>query len=60
MQFVYICAIDNVDEIQIRKNYNENWNLYDDFIVDTDTISRIDGFYTTANDGAKEVQVIKE
>ena len=59
MQFVYICAMNNIDESQIRKNYNENWNVYDDFIVDTDSISRIDGFYTTANDGAKEVQVIK-
>lgn len=60
MQFVYICATDNIDESQIRKDYNDNWNKYDDFIIDSASIERIDGFYTTAKDGAKDIQIIKE
>ncbi len=60
MQYVYICHVSTVDEADIMAKYNDNWNQYEDFIVDDNSVDKIDAFYTTSDDGVKNIQVIKE
>lgn len=61
MQYVFLCSVEIIDEKNILSNYGDNWNNYEDFIVDEEnTVKKIDGFYCTAKDGASDLQVIKE
>lgn len=60
MQYVYICSLEHVDTVSIRKDYFENWNDYEEHIVEDEAFKKIDGFYTTSDDGVKNIQVIKE
>lgn len=60
MQYVYICKVDNVNKTELDTMYRDSFETFEDDVVESSKVSRIDFFYTTAEDGLRSEQVIKE